>query len=76
MPKLPLISAKEAIKAFEKLNYQIIRQRGSHIRMRNPNDQTKPPLTIPNHKTLGKGLLRKLLRDTELTTEEFLKLLK
>lgn len=76
MPKLPLISAKEAIKAFEKIGYQIIRQRGNHIRMRNPNAQTKPPLTIPNHKTLGKGLSRKLLRDSELTTEEFLELLK
>ncbi|MFH1245659.1 MAG: type II toxin-antitoxin system HicA family toxin, partial [Candidatus Omnitrophota bacterium] len=30
MPKLPLISAKEAIKAFEKIGYQVIRQRGSH----------------------------------------------
>ena len=76
MPKLPLISAKEAIKAFEKINYQIIRQRGSHIRMRHADDQNKPPLTIPNHKTLGKGLLRKLLRDAELTIEEFLELLK
>ncbi|HED38384.1 MAG TPA: type II toxin-antitoxin system HicA family toxin [Ignavibacteria bacterium] len=73
---MPLISAKEAIKAFEKLNCQIIRQRGSHIRMRNLNEKAKAPFTIPNHKTLGKGLLRKLLRDDELTTEEFLKLLK
>ncbi len=76
MPKLPLISAKKAIKAFEKIDYQVIRQRGSHIRMRNSSDQTKPPLTIPNHKILGKGLLRKLLRDTDLTIEAFLKLVK
>ncbi|MFH1289011.1 MAG: type II toxin-antitoxin system HicA family toxin [bacterium] len=76
MPKLPPISAKEAIKVFEKIDYHIIRQRGSHIRMRNSNDQAKPPLTIPNHKTLGKGLLRKLLRDADLTTGDFLKLLK
>jgi len=76
MSKLPLISAKEAIKAFEKIDYQVIRQRGSHIRMRNSSDQTKTPLTIPSHKILGKGLLRKLLRDTELTIEEFLKLVK
>ena len=44
--------------------------------MHNIKDKAKPPLTIPNHKVLGKGLLRKLLRDSELTTEEFLKLLK
>ncbi len=34
------------------------------------------PITIPNHKVLGKGLLRKLLRDSELSLTEFLNLLK
>ncbi|HED05906.1 MAG TPA: hypothetical protein ENI61_04395 [Ignavibacteria bacterium] len=34
MPKLLLIFVKEAIKAFEKLNYRIIRQRSSHIGIR------------------------------------------
>ena len=76
MPKLPLISAKEAVKAFEKIGYQVIRQRGSHIRMRHKIDANKQPITIPNHKTLGKGLLRKLLRDTELTIEHFIELIK
>ena len=74
MPKLPVISAKQAIKAFEKLDYQIIRQKGSHIRMRHKTDKSKQPLTIPNHKIIGKGLLRKLLRDSELTIGNFLKL--
>ena len=75
MHKLPSVSAKAAIKAFEKLDYKIIRQRGSHIRMRHKIDKNKKPLTIPNHKILGKGLLRKLLRDSELTVEGFIKLL-
>ncbi|MBI3753473.1 MAG: type II toxin-antitoxin system HicA family toxin [Deltaproteobacteria bacterium] len=75
MPKLPLISAKAAIKAFEKLDYQIIRQKGSHIRMRHKTNKGKQPLTIPNHAMLGKGLLRKLLRDAEITVEDFLNLL-
>ncbi len=43
--------------------------------MRHKSDTTKQPLTIPHHKTLGKGLIRKLLRDAELTIEEFTKLL-
>jgi predicted RNA binding protein YcfA (HicA-like mRNA interferase family) len=75
MPKLPVISGNQAIKSFEKIGYQIIRQRGSHVRMRHKSDSNKQPLTIPRHKTLGKGLVRKLLRDAELTIEEFLKLL-
>lgn len=45
------------------------------MRMRHRTDHKKRPLTIPNHKIIGKGLLRKLLRDVELTVEDFLKLL-
>lgn len=73
MSKLPLISGKTAIKVFTMIGYQIVRQKGSHIRLHHPD---KKPLTIPDHKTLGKGLLRKLLRDSELSAEEFIKLLK
>ena len=73
MPKLPLISGRMAIKVFTKIGYRIIRQRGSHIRLHHPS---KRPLTIPNHKILGRGLLRKLLRDSELSLEDFIKLVK
>lgn len=73
--KLPVVSSKEAIKAFEKLGYVIVRQTGSHIRMKHQTDISKKPLTVPNHKILSKGLLRKLLRDAEITTKEFLKLI-
>jgi len=75
MPKLPVISGNQAIKCFENIGYQVIRQRGSHVRMRHKSDSSKQPLTIPRHKALGKGLMRKLLRDAELTIEEFVKLL-
>ena len=73
--KLPIISGKDAVKVFEKLDYSMVRQTGSHIRMKHNLDKSKKPLTIPNHKVLGKGLLRKLLRDAELTVEDFNNLL-
>jgi len=73
MPKLPLISGKRAIKIFTKLGYRVIRKRGSHFRLCHP---FKEPLTITDHKVLGKGLLRKLLRDSEVSSEDFMKLLK
>ncbi|MCK4476450.1 MAG: type II toxin-antitoxin system HicA family toxin [Methanophagales archaeon] len=75
MIKLPVISGKEAVKCFEKLGYEVVRQKGSHIRMRHKSDESKKPLTIPKHKVLGKGLLRKLLRDAEISVEEFFELL-
>ncbi len=73
MPKIPPVSAKIVVKMLEKIGYFVARQKGSHIRLCHKN---KWPITVPNHKILGKGLLRKILRDAELTTEEFLKLLK
>ena len=73
MPKLSLISGKTAVKIFAKIGYQTTRQKGSHFRLCHTN---KEPLTIPNHKILGRGLLRKLLRDSELSVKEFTDLLK
>jgi hypothetical protein len=31
--------------------------------------------TLPNYKVVGRGLLRKILRDAELSVEEFMKLM-
>ncbi|VVB97800.1 HicA toxin of bacterial toxin-antitoxin [uncultured archaeon] len=73
--KLPVVSGKEAVKAFGKLGYVTVRQTGSHIRRKHQSDRSKKPLTIPNHKIVGKGLLRKLLRDAEITIEDFCSLI-
>ena len=75
MPKLPVVSGDQAVKAFEKLGYQVVRQRGSHIRLHHPRDPSRKPLTVPRHRELGHGLLRKLLRDATLTPDEFSQLL-
>jgi len=73
--RLPIISGKSAVKAFEKIGYRITKTRGSHFCLHHI-DPRRNPLTIPNHKTLGRGLLRKLIRDAEIAVEEFTELLK
>lgn len=75
-PRLPIISGREAIKAFQKIGYEVVRQRGSHVRMRDRANPSHKPLSIPDHKELKPGLLRKLLQDANLDVEEFLDLLK
>ncbi len=74
MPKLPTVTANETIKALEKIGFQKIRQKGSHLRMKHQDGRV---VTIPIHqgKTIGKGLLRKILRDVELSVKEFIELL-
>lgn len=74
MPKLPIISGLEAIKAFAKNGYQIDHQTGSHIILRHK----EPPhrrLTVPNHTELAKGTLRAIIKEAGLTVEEFVELL-
>ena len=74
-PKLPVISGRKAVEVFERIGYKAIRQRGCHIRLRDENNPQHLPLTIPDHKELKFGLLRKLIRDAGITVEDFLKLL-
>ena len=74
MPKLPILSGDQAVRCFEKLGYHVVRQHGSHVRMQHKVDKNKKPLTIPRHKTLGKGLLRKLIRDADISIERLIHL--
>jgi len=73
--KLPAISGKELIRCFEKAGYETVRQKGSHVRLCHKRDKSKKILTVPLHQTVGKGLLRKILRDAEISVEEFNELL-
>ncbi|MFH1055550.1 MAG: type II toxin-antitoxin system HicA family toxin [Candidatus Altiarchaeota archaeon] len=73
--KLPLLSGRELIRALAKIGYVVLRQHGSHIRLAHPGDSKRKKLTVPDHKILGRGLLRKILRDAEVSVEEFNKLL-
>lgn len=71
MNKLPVLSGKEIIRRFEKLGYEIVRQKGSHVRMINISDKLKAPITVPLHQTVGRGLLRKILKQAEISVNEF-----
>lgn len=73
MPKLPIISGIEAIKAFSKAGWIPHRQVGSHVVLR--KEGSKVTLSIPKHRELKPGLLRGLIKAAGLTVEEFEKLL-
>jgi len=74
LSKLPSISAREAIRAFERVGYERDRQRGSHIVLRH-SDAPHRRLVVPEHKSLAKGTLRALIREAGLTGDEFIALL-
>ena len=74
MSRLPVLSGRELVKALGKIGYQFDRQRGSHMILR---QQTAPHrrLTVPDHKEIAKGTLRKIIRQTGITVEQLINLL-
>jgi predicted RNA binding protein YcfA (HicA-like mRNA interferase family) len=66
--KLPVCSGAEAVRAFERLGYERVSQTGSHVRLK---AEGRPSLTVPLYRTLAKGTLRALIRDSGYTVEEF-----
>lgn len=74
MAKLPAVSGRDAVAAFEGLGYHVTRRRGSHMMLRS-SESTRKRLVVPDHKELAKGTLRSLIRDAGLTVEEFVQLL-
>ena len=73
MAKLPVISGEKAVKAFVKAGWRVDRVVGSHVILR--REGSPVTLSVPLHKELKKGLLRTLIRDAEMTVEEFVELL-
>jgi len=73
MPKLPVVSGREARRALEKDGWVFDRQRSSHMVLIKPGVRVN--LTVPDHRELDRGLLRGLIRDAGLTVKQFRDLL-
>jgi predicted RNA binding protein YcfA (HicA-like mRNA interferase family) len=69
--KLPVVSGDDVIRVLGKFGYVAVRQKGSHVRLRHPTDSTRAPVTVPQHKELATGTLRRILRDAQLEIEQF-----
>ena len=75
MPKFPVLSGKEIVKALEKAGFEFVKQRGSHLKMRKIDSEGKKTVIIPLKPTIRIGTLKSVLRQAHLNLEEFLKLL-
>ncbi|MEK7536849.1 MAG: type II toxin-antitoxin system HicA family toxin [Patescibacteria group bacterium] len=58
MPKLKVLSCKDIIKVLESFDFEVISQKGSHVKLRRVIKRIKQTLTIPDHKELDKGTIR------------------
>ena len=60
MAALPVVSGRDAVKAFQRLGWTVARQNSSHIIMVHPDHNAS--LSIPDHDEVAKGTLRSLIR--------------
>lgn len=73
MSKLPPISGKTCVKALEKIGFYLKRRESSYIILTRDDPFTQ--IVVPDHPTLAKGTLRSILRDINLSVDEFIDLL-
>ncbi len=68
MPKLPVVSGAEVVRALEQPGFVVARQRGSHIVMR----RDSMGCVVPNHRELKVGTLVGLLKQAGVSPDEFI----
>ena len=71
MTRLPRLKGKEVVRILERLGFETVRTRGSHVFLKHSDGRVT---TVPVHsgETIGPGLLRSILRDIEMSLDEFL----
>lgn len=74
MSKLPLVDAKTFERLLLSLGFEKTRQKGSHAFYRHVDGRTT---TLPHHhgRVLARPLLREILREIDLSVDEYLKLM-
>jgi predicted RNA binding protein YcfA (HicA-like mRNA interferase family) len=72
--RLPVVSGDQAIRAFEKAGWVARRQVGSDVAL--DKEGRTATLSVPRHRELDRGLLRRLIRDAGMSVEEFVSLVR
>ncbi len=73
--KLPLLSAAELIRILKELDFEEVRQKGSHKYFRHP-DGRSTVVPVHSRRDIGRGLLRRILNEVDVDRKEFLKYVK
>ncbi len=71
MGKLRVLSGQEVCAILERHGFTRVRQRGSHIVMQRVSADGTTTVPVPDHKELRTGMLRSIIRQSELPRSEF-----
>src|SRR3972149_2912108 len=75
MCKVPRVTGREAIAAFERVGFSVVRVRGAHHIMKKAGHQHRLSIPVHGNKTIGVGLLGAQTEAAGLTIEHFVDLL-
>jgi predicted RNA binding protein YcfA (HicA-like mRNA interferase family) len=74
LSKLPIIDCRRMEQLLLQLGFAVVRQKGSHVMYRHPDGRTT---TVPRHpgRDLARPLIREILREIDVTPEQYASLL-
>jgi predicted RNA binding protein YcfA (HicA-like mRNA interferase family) len=75
MSKIPSLSYFKIINALERDNWQVVRQKGSHIRLEKKLPEETLKITVPAHKPVKRSTLAKILKQARIGLDYFLELI-
>ena len=80
MNKMIVVSGKQLIKAMNKLGYDAVRQKGSHVTLKKVTVAGTHSITVPQHDEVAKGTLTDILNKVgiwnQISREELIQMLK
>jgi len=74
MSKLPRVTGKRRVAALARAGFAVVRTKGSHHLLKHP-DGRRTVVPIHASEDIGPGLLMKIIRQCEMTRQEFEELL-
>ena len=66
LQKLPVVSGKTPLKLLCKIGYEVLQQKGSHVRLRKSSEAGEHNITVPLHEEIAKGTLADILSKVSL----------
>ena len=67
--KLPLYSGKQVVRALQRLGFDEISRKGSHVKMKHPDGRL---VVFPFHDEIDRFTLKGSLRDAEIDVDDFI----
>ena len=76
MSKVPSLNFDKVVFALRRDGWVVVRQRGSHIRLQKHTEQKILKLTVPAHRPVKRSTLSHIIKQAQLSNEEFIKLIR